>query len=145
MRSILVLCLQKKRATVSQTFENREMYSQRHYISMGAKVHILFPISEIKDADLEIGVLHNRLSLSSKPRDSIIFWIIWCVLLSQLSILHDLFTLKNSRCSNNCGTHSVYLNCCNSEGKIMRRQKRGVHSILHITCSTEASTQRDGI
>ena len=38
-------------------------------------------------------VLHNRRSLSSKPRDSIIFWTVWCVLLPQRSILHDFFTV----------------------------------------------------
>ena len=52
-----------------------------------------------------IVVLHNRLSLSSKPRDSIIFWMISYVLLPQHSILHDLFTWKRSMCSNNSGTH----------------------------------------
>ena len=58
----------------------------------------------------ETVVLHNRLSLSSKPRDSIIFWIGWCVLLSQHSIFHDLFTWKNSTRSNNCGTHCKWFN-----------------------------------
>ena len=41
----------------------------------------------------EIVVLYNRLSLSSKPHVSTIFLIIWCILLSQQSILHDLFTV----------------------------------------------------
>ena len=53
----------------------------------------------------DVAVLHNRLSFSSKPQDSIIFKIIWCVLLPQHSILHDLFTWKNSRHSKYCGTH----------------------------------------
>ena len=55
----------------------------------------------------EIVVLHNKLSLSSKPQDSIIFWAIWCVLLPQHSILHELFTWKNSRCSKNSGNHCM--------------------------------------
>ena len=55
----------------------------------------------------EIVVLHNILSLSSKPPDLITFWIIWWVLSSQHSILHDLFTWKKSRRSNNCGTHCI--------------------------------------
>ena len=33
---------------------------------------------------------------------------IWCVLLPQHSILHDLFTWKRSTCSNNSGTHCIY-------------------------------------
>ena len=50
-------------------------------------------------------VLNNRLSLSSKPWDSNIFLTILCVLLPQHSILHDLYRWKNSRRSNNCGSH----------------------------------------
>ena len=53
----------------------------------------------------ETGILHNKLSLSSKPGNSIIFWTILCVLLHQRSICHDLFTRKNSRRLNNCDTH----------------------------------------
>ena len=41
----------------------------------------------------EIVVLHNRLSSSSKPRETIIFWIIWCILLPQHSILYDSFAI----------------------------------------------------
>ena len=44
---------------------------------------------------------------TSKPRESIIFWTIWCALLPQHSILHDLFTWKNSRRAKNCGTHCI--------------------------------------
>ena len=50
-------------------------------------------------------VLHKWFSSTSKHRDCIIFWVIWYVLLLQHSILHDLFTWKNFRRSNNCGTH----------------------------------------
>ena len=53
----------------------------------------------------ETGILHNKLSISSKPGNSIIFWTILCVLLHQRSICHDLFTRKNSRRLNNCDTH----------------------------------------
>ena len=38
-------------------------------------------------------VMRNWLSLSSKPRDIIILWIILCVLLPPHSISHDLFTI----------------------------------------------------
>ena len=49
----------------------------------------------LKDSHLrQLVVLHNRLSLSSQPQDAITFWINWCVLLLQHSILHDLFTRK---------------------------------------------------
>ena len=58
-----------------------------------------------KGCSPEIIVLHNRLSLSSKPQDSFIAWMIWCVLLLQYSILHDLFTWKNCSRLNNCDIH----------------------------------------
>ena len=43
------------------------------------------------------------------PQDSIIFWTIWCVLLSHHSILHDLFAWKTCMCSNNSGTHCSHI------------------------------------
>ena len=76
-----------------------------HWKIMGAEVHILFPHLWKKASWPEIVVLHKKLSLSSKFWDSIILWIIWWTMLPQHSILQDLFTWKNSRCSNNCGTH----------------------------------------
>ena len=51
------------------------------------------PMAKNKGCWPDVVVLHDRLSLSSKPWDSIIFWIIWCTLLPQHSILHDLFTI----------------------------------------------------
>ena len=73
----------------------------------GSRVSYTFPHLQTKGCWPEIVVLHKRLSLSSKPRVRVIFWIIWCVLLPQYSILHDVFTWKNSRRSNNCGTHCI--------------------------------------
>ena len=43
-----------------------------------------------KGCSPDVVVLHNRLCLSSEPWDGIIFWIIWCTLLPQHSVLHDL-------------------------------------------------------
>ena len=89
-------------------------YITYYWKIMGAEFHRLFPISEIKDADLTYSqtvILRNRLSLNSKPQDSIIFLIIWSAFWSQHSILHDLFAWKNSRCSNNCGSHSTWISC----------------------------------
>ena len=67
-----------------------------HYISNGAEVHTLFTFwTHLYSKRYWPGilVLHNRFSLGSKTRDSIIFWIIWRILLQQHSILHDLFTI----------------------------------------------------
>ena len=54
--------------------------------------------------------VRNILTESFDPLQKLttVFWIVWSILLPQHPILHDLFTWKNSRGSNNCGTH------CNS-------------------------------
>ena len=67
-----------------------------HYISLGAKIDTLFTFWTHlynKGCWPEIAVLYNRLNLSSKPPVGMICLIIWCILLPQNSILHDLLTI----------------------------------------------------
>ena len=42
----------------------------------------------------DIVVLLNILSISFKPQETIMFWLIWNILLTQHSMLHDLFTME---------------------------------------------------
>ena len=48
--------------------------------------------SKIKGCWSDIVVLLNILSISSRPRETTIFWLIWNILLTQHSMLLDLFT-----------------------------------------------------
>ena len=66
---------------------------------------------------------------------SIISWTIWCVLLPQHSILHDLFTWKNSRRLNNCGTHcklSIFSTALLFHNMLVRPDLQN-KSLKHIT------------
>ena len=78
-----------------------------HWNITGAEFRMIFSHLQNRGCWPEIVVLQNSLSLSSKPRYIIIFLIIWCILLPPHSILHDMFTWKNSSRSNNCGTHCM--------------------------------------
>ena len=62
-----------------------EPQPQLKYI--GSKVSYTFPHLQNKGCWPEIFVLHNRLSLDHKHRDNMIFWMVWCTLLPQYSIL----------------------------------------------------------
>ena len=81
-------------------------------------------------------VLDKRLSLSSKPLDSIIFLAIWFILLPQRLILHDLFTM---------GFNGKTLGIKKLLATAVVSNERGYGSLVHrkglnITWSPESDT-----
>ena len=63
---------------------------------------------------------------------TITFWIIWCVLLGQQSVLHDLFSTRFNRKTpgvrKNCGIH-----CISNQGIAVARQIRLLNQVRQTT------------